>query len=82
MTKYTLEYAKNSQERFEARLKLIKRGNRTEERKRTLNNIVKLYDAEKDNIDLFDYFTTMPSEARYTATNTIKREGIKILTPK
>ena len=75
------EFSKNGQKRFEARLKPLEGGIKTEEQKKTLDNIAKFYDGQKYVIDLFDDFTTIAPEARYQAVKETKRQGIKMPAP-
>ena len=50
----------------------IKRSNKTEEQKETLDNIADFYDTQRSIIDLRDDFRTISSETRYKSIKETK----------
>ena len=51
----------------------LKRSNKTEEQKETLDNIADFYDSQRSIIDLRDDFRTISSETRYKSIKETKK---------
>ena len=69
---------KRQQDSYKTRLIHIKWFIKLTNKKITLSNTIKFYNARKNVFDLFDDFTSVMPEGKYGG----KGEGLKILTPK
>ena len=74
---------KNKQDNFLKKLNKVKMGKKTNEQKKVINNLEKLYNSREEAINFFrDYFEIL-SDANYDAKqNETEEKGLKILTPK
>ena len=65
---------------FKSNLNEVSRGKyKSEEQERALRNTKLLYESQKAVIKLFNYYSSIVSEAKYKSSH---GEGLKILTPK
>ena len=78
--KISLEKAKNLQQDYEKYLKVIRKGNKSAEQKRTLANINVLFNARNNAIKFIEDYGSLILEAKRLAIQ--EGEGLKILTPK
>ena len=75
-----LEDSKELQNIFESNLNEISKGRfKSKEQKGSLENINLLYQSRQPLIKLFDYYSSIASEAKHKAK---QGKGLKILTPK
>ena len=77
--KISIQEVKNTQKEFNKQLNLIRRGNKNNVQRTTLNNINNLYNARDMAIKFIEDYGSMILEAKKMARQ--KGEGLKILTP-
>ena len=77
--KITIQQAKNTQKEYNKYLNLIRRGNKNNIQRETLNNINNLYNARDMAIKFIEDYGSMILEAKRIARQ--EGEGLKILTP-
>ena len=74
---------KNKQNEFLNKLRNMKIGKKTTEKKEIINNLKKVYNSRKEVINFFRDYIEMLSDANYYAKqNETEGKGLKILTPK
>ena len=67
----SIQEAKNIQKEFNKQLNLIRRGNKNQEQRQTLNSINNLYNARDMAIKFLEYYDSMILEAK----KIVKQEG-------
>ena len=77
--KYRYKKQKNIQKEYNKYLNLIRRGNKNQEQRETLNNINNLYNSRDVAIKFIENYGSMILEAKRIARQ--EGEGLKILTP-
>ena len=77
--KISIQEAKNTQKEFNKQLNLIRRGNKNQEQRQTLNNTNNLYNVRDMAITFIEDYGSMILEAKEVARQ--EGEGLKILTP-
>ena len=77
--KISIQEAKNTQKEYHKYLNLIRRGNKNNIQRETLNNINNLYNARDMAIKFIEDYGSMILEAKRIARQ--EGEGLKILTP-
>ena len=77
--KISIQEAKNTQKEFNKQLNLIRRGNKNQEQRQTLNNTNNLYNVRDMAITFIEDYGSMILEAKEMARQ--EGEGLKILTP-
>ena len=77
--KISIQEAKNTQKEYNKQLNLIRRGNKNNIQKETLNNINNLYNARDMAIKFIEDYGSMILEVKRLARQ--EGEGLKILTP-
>ena len=77
--KISIQKAKNTQKEYNKYLNLIRRGNKNNTQRQTLNNINNLYNARDMTIKFIEDYGSMILEAKRIARQ--EGEGLKILTP-
>ena len=77
--KISIQEAKNTQKEFNKQLNLIRRGNKNQEQRQTLNNTNNLYNIRDMAITFIEDYGSMILEAKEMARQ--EGEGLKILTP-
>ena len=77
--KISIEESKNTQKEYHKYLNLIRRGNKNNIQRETLNNINNLYNARDMAIKFIEDYGLMVLEAKRIARQ--EGEGLKILTP-
>ena len=79
--KITLERAKDLQEDFSNNIKKIRKGNKTQEQRKTLANVNMLFNGRNEAIEFYDDYSSMILKAKKVATEQGGTD-LKILTPK
>ena len=77
--KISIQEAKNTQKEFNKQLNLIRRGNKNQEQRQTLDNTNNLYNVRDMVITFIEDYGSMILEAKEMARQ--EGEGLKILTP-
>ena len=77
--KISIQEAKNTQKEFNKQLNLIRRGNKNQEQRQSLNNTNNLYNVRDMAITFIEDYGSMILEAKEMARQ--EGEGLKILTP-
>ena len=77
--KISIQEAKNTQKEYNKYLNLIRRGNKNNIQRETLNNINNLHNARDMAIKFIEYYDSMILEAKRIVRQ--EGEGLKILTP-